>query len=99
MQHRANIKNIKVGVNVFILKEDDLFVAYCPALELSSYGETKDEAKESFKQAMHILIEDTQRKGTLEKLLLSLGWTLRLKPNVSYQPPVLPDDKIKEFKA
>jgi predicted RNase H-like HicB family nuclease len=81
--------HIAVKINVFILKEDDLFVAYSPALELSSYGDTEDEAKEAFQNALQIFIEDTQEKGTLEKVLLSLGWTLRKKPRVSYQPPTL----------
>lgn len=84
-----NRDHISVGVSVFVLKEDDLFVAYCPALELSSYGKTKKEAKENFSDALKIFIEETQKKGTLEKMLLSLGWTLKQKPQVRYKPPLL----------
>jgi len=84
-----NRNHISVGVIVLILKEDNLFVAYCPALELSSYGKTKKEAKENFNDALNIFIEETQKKGTLEKVLLSLGWTLKQKPQVSYKPPLL----------
>jgi len=93
-----NNNHISVGVNLFILKEDNLFVAYCPALELSSYGNTPEEAKKFFDGAMNIFITDTQKKGTLEKILLSLGWTLKQKPQASYKPPVL-TDKMKELKG
>jgi predicted RNase H-like HicB family nuclease len=84
-----NRDHISVGVSVLILKENNLFVAYCPALELSSYGKTKKEAKENFYDALKIFIEETHKKGTLEKVLLSLGWTLKQKPQISYKPPEL----------
>ena len=30
---------MNVGITVVVFKEEDIFVAYCPALELSSYFE------------------------------------------------------------
>lgn len=76
-------------VFVVIVKEGDYFVAYCPPLELSSYGKTEAEARAAFEEAMQIFVEETERKGTLEKVLLNLGWTLRKKPTPEYQPPQL----------
>jgi predicted RNase H-like HicB family nuclease len=94
MMHSKNIiektqNHISVGVRVLILKEDDLFVAYCPALELSSYGKNIEEAKDNFKDALQIFINETHKRGTLERALLSLGWTLKQKPQVNYKPPEL----------
>jgi predicted RNase H-like HicB family nuclease len=82
-------KIYEISVQVLITQEDDCFVAYCPALELSSYADTETEAKKSFEEALSIFLTETERKGTLEKVLLGLGWTLRQKPSFQYQPPVL----------
>lgn len=80
-------KLIMVNVSVILLQEDDQYVAYCPALEVSSYGDTIKEAKAAFDEALEIFLEETTAKGTLEKELLRLGWILQQKPKVLYQPP------------
>ena len=80
-------RKIIVNVTVTIFKEGDYLVAYCPALELSSYGRTVEAAKKAFSQAMDIFMEETEKRGTLERALLSLGWSLRLKPSCRYEPP------------
>jgi predicted RNase H-like HicB family nuclease len=81
------LAQVTVQVQVKILKEGDYLVAYCPMLELSSYGKTLEEAKQGFEGAMRIFIEETAKRGTLERELLSLGWTLRQKPSCEYRPP------------
>ncbi|UOR06226.1 hypothetical protein MUN82_03820 [Hymenobacter aerilatus] len=80
-------EKLTLQIEAFILKEGKHYVAYCPALELSSYGSSPEDAKEAFGEAIEIFLEDTAEKGTLEKLLLSLGWTLRKRPTPEYQPP------------
>ena len=88
---------IKVGVGVFITQEDDdTFLAYCPALELSTYGESVEDVKTAFEDVLHIFITSTVEKGTLERELLSLGWTLKKKPEPRYKPPLL-TNKIKQL--
>ncbi len=79
----------KISVPFLILQEGDYFVAYCPSLELSSYGHTITDAKQSFAEALKIFVKETEKKGTLEKVLLGLGWTLQQKPSFKYQPPEL----------
>ena len=76
-----------VNVEVLLFEEHGSFVAYCPALELSSYGDDKNDAKNAFEEALKIFIDDTSKKGTLEKFLLKLGWQLQQKPKANYQPP------------
>lgn len=85
IHNNRNTLNIKVQVALFL--EDDIWVAYCPALELSSYGDNKNEAKEAFEEAMQIFLTETERKGTLEKYLLKLGWQLQQKPKPVYNQP------------
>jgi hypothetical protein len=52
-QNSTKIENsIKVEVSILLLKENGNFVAYCPALELSSYGDSEQEAKGAFEEAL-----------------------------------------------
>ena len=79
---------VNVSVEVELNKQGDYIVSYCPALELSSFGLTEDEAKEGFEGALHTFLQDTHEKGTLERVLLDLGWSLKKIPKVSYKPPI-----------
>lgn len=90
-------KEIKLKLLVGILKEDEYFVAYCPAFDLSGYGYTEKEAKTSFEKNVEIFLEETVEKGTLEKVLLNLGWTLRKKPSVIFEPPNIEVKTIQRF--
>lgn len=69
----------KVGfsVGVYIFKEDDTFISYCPALDLSGYGLSESEAKESFAQTLGMYIEYCLNKNTLVKDLQKHGWNIK----------------------
>lgn len=78
---------VDVSLDVLLIKEGDYIVSYCPALNLSSFGDSEQDAKEAFDEALTIFLHDVDKKGTLEKVLLNLGWSLRKFPNVSFLPP------------
>ena len=78
---------IKVGIEVLLGKEGDYFTAYCPALELSSYGNSEEEARKNFETELSIFVDETEKGGTLEKILLKLGWCLKQTPSPNYVPP------------
>ena len=80
-------KNCVITVEVIFVKEDDYIVAYCPSLQLTGYGHTEGEARESFEIELNIFLEETSKKGTLEKYLLGNGWILQKVPEFNYQPP------------
>jgi len=82
----------KAEVEVLLVLDDDSsqYVAYCPALELSSYGDTEEEARLAFEDALAIFLRDTTERGTLDQLLLALGWRLLKQPEAVYEPPRLP---------
>jgi predicted RNase H-like HicB family nuclease len=69
-------KTVKATVQVFIIKEGDYYVSYCPALEVSSYAKSSKDAKKRFEEALDIFFEETIKAGTFEKELLKLGWIL-----------------------
>ena len=97
---QKNKNTIKAAVEVLIIKEGRTYVAYCPALELSSYGETERRALQAFGSALDIFFEETRRKGTLEKTLLKLGWSLRQQPQPMYEPPKIASaDLLRMFKS
>lgn len=71
------MKNIEVNLQLFMMKQGDYYVAYAPALELSAYGSTMEEAQKDFRQVLHIFLEETTETHTLTDVLLDLGWKLR----------------------
>ena len=81
----------KAQIEVLLVLDDDSgqYVAYCPALEVSSYGDTEEEARAAFEDALAIFIKDTSERGTLDQLLLALGWRLLKQPEPVYEPPRL----------
>lgn len=85
---KKTMDSITVGINVVIVQEENQFIAYCPALELSSYGDDIKQAKKRFEKEIEIFFEETSHRGTLEKYLLKLGWTLTQKPKPKYYPPL-----------
>ncbi len=84
-----NKKKLTVEVEIVIVKEDDYFVAYCPTLELSAYGDSEEYAIKSFREEVDIFLEEAQKQGTLEKYLLKNGWRLVQVPQPIYEPPHL----------
>ena len=86
---------ISIGLKVVTFKEGDYYIVYCQALELSSYADSEAKARKRFVEELNIFLEETSRKGTLEKLLLQFGWTLTKKPQPIYEPPVFANDTKK----
>lgn len=60
---------MNLSIRVEIFKEDDLHVALSPELNVSSFGDTIDEAKESIKEAIEAFVEECHEMGTLTEVL------------------------------
>ncbi len=58
-----------------ILREGDQFVAYSPALDLSSVGSSESDARRMFAEAAEAFLEEIVAMGTVESVLKDLGWT------------------------
>lgn len=80
------MQKISFSLPVTVIKEGDNFVAYTPALDLSTVGKTFDEAKKRFEEAVQIFFEEIIEKGTMGEALSELGWE---KINHQYVPPVV----------
>jgi hypothetical protein len=65
---------VQVSLNVVQFKSDDVEVLYAPALELYGYGNTFEEAQQSFQISLAEFLSYTKTKGTFESELQRLGW-------------------------
>ena len=70
-------KSVSADITVMLYQQGDYIMAYCPALDLSSYGKTEKEAIKSFDEALDIFLEYCRENGTLEQNLVACGWKLR----------------------
>jgi len=55
-------------------REDDLYVGLAPELDVSSFGESLDEAKLSLKEAVEAFLEECEEMGTLDEVLQEAGF-------------------------
>jgi predicted RNase H-like HicB family nuclease len=60
---------IAATIPLCFLKEKNTFIAFSPALDLSTCGRTFDEAKKNFSEALEIFFEECLKMGTLLKIL------------------------------
>jgi predicted RNase H-like HicB family nuclease len=75
-----------LDIKIEIFKEEDLYLAVCPPLNISSYGETEDEAKCSLVEAIEAFIEECDRMGTLNEVLEEAGFIKTGNRRYSRQP-------------
>lgn len=59
-----------------IWKEGNMYVSYCPELDISSCGEDVQQAKVNLLEAIHINIEEIREMGTFEQFLDECGLKL-----------------------
>ncbi len=81
----------KAQLPVQIFKQGKRFVAYTPVLDLSTSGRTEKEAKVRFHELVQIFFEELEEMGTMEEVLLSLGWQ---KAKSQWRPPHISDEKV-----
>jgi predicted RNase H-like HicB family nuclease len=57
-----------------VFQEDDQWVGLCPDLDVSSFGDNPDEAKQSLKEAVEAFIEGCAELGSLPDVLVESGF-------------------------
>ena len=78
--------DFQASLPVTFLREGDQFVAYTPALDLSTSGSSFEQAKTRFGEIVGIFFEECLNMGTLESVLSDLGWKKR---NSGWNPPTV----------
>ena len=77
---KINISNEKINseLAIFLFKEDENYIAYSPALDLSGYGKTEEEARNSFNIVLNEYFDYSISEGTLYQDLKTHGWNIKL---------------------
>ncbi|MEJ5311673.1 MAG: type II toxin-antitoxin system HicB family antitoxin [Anaerolineae bacterium] len=65
---------IRVSYTGQLFEEDEQIVALCPELNVSSFGDTPQEALSALQEAVDLFLEECQRMGTLELVLEEAGY-------------------------
>jgi predicted RNase H-like HicB family nuclease len=68
----TSIRDISFTVHTF--KEGATYVAHAPELDVSSCGDTDEEARKNIQDAVRGFLETSAEIGTLEEVLLEAGY-------------------------
>ena len=60
---------MKIRLTEEIWKEGNMYVSYCPELDVASCGEDVEQAKKNLVETIIINIEETKKLGTFEQFL------------------------------
>jgi len=85
---------VQFSLPVSVIREDNSFIAYTPALDLSTVGDTFEEAKKRFEEAVQLFFEEIIEEGKIDQALTELGWHKR---ENKYSPPVVVSHTTENF--
>lgn len=63
-----------LSIRIEVFKEGDVYVALSPELNVSSFGETIEEAKQSLHEAIEAFVEECRNMGTIDDVLEESGF-------------------------
>lgn len=98
-----NIKKqtLKGNFSAIAFKEGETQIVYIPSLQLSSYGDTLDEAREMMEKVLHDFSKNlvTLPEAKVNSILTNLGWKKDsiFKKRMTNLSETTFDDIIKEF--
>ena len=82
---RKNMLSAKLPGEIF--KEGNQFIAYCPALDISTSANSLTEVKKMFAEMVDIFFEEVIKMGTIDEVLSQCGWRKVSKPKKHWEPP------------
>ncbi len=85
---------LKANLTVSIRKQGGRFVAYSPALDISTSGKTEAQAKKRFIELVNLFVEELEEAGTTADVLRELGWTKAGSGTRNWMPPTYKTQKI-----
>ena len=60
---------IHTKLEMYLFQEDGSHIVYCPALDMSAYGDTDEEAKQAFAKSLSMYFDYCQKKTHCSKTL------------------------------
>ena len=76
-QLSSKAHKLTVSLELYKFREDNAYIMYCPALDLSTSGNSEEEAEKSFTETFQIYINYCLQKRTLVEDLKKNGWDVR----------------------
>lgn len=77
---------IETAIPVLFFEEGGRVIAYSPAFDLSTCGNTEKQARERFAEAIDIFLNELSKMGTLEDVLEECGWE-KIPDTHTWSPP------------
>ena len=77
----------QIGIRAEVFQEGDQYVAICPELNVSSFGDSPPEAVRSLQEAVSLFLEECHRMGTLRQVLEEAGFSHTATPTHQWLPP------------
>ena len=65
---------MQIDFDAIVFEEGKTYIAYSPKLDVSSCGNTVDDAKRNLKTAVRLFLEESSKMGTLEDILEEAGY-------------------------
>ena len=88
----------KISLEIKVFKEGDVYVALCPELNVSSYGDDIESAKESLREALEAFLEECEEMGTLQEVLEDAGF-VKEKESWILEEPVIKEKIALSFES
>ena len=77
----------KSDIPVLFFEEGDKVIAYSPALDISTCGDTEEQARNRFSEATEVFFKELIDMGTLDDVLAECGWH-KIASTGEWSPPV-----------
>jgi hypothetical protein len=72
--------NVETRIPVILFKEGSRIVAYSPAIDISTCGDTEEQARRRFKEAAGIFFAEIVKMGTVNEVLAECRWNKTSNP-------------------
>lgn len=71
---RITDDSVDLSVSVFLFREDDTYIAYCPSLDISGYDKTEEGAKADLEYMLKSWAREQLTNGTIREDLEVNNW-------------------------
>lgn len=85
---------MKLCLTEELWQEGEMFVSYCPELDIASCGDTFISAKKNLKEAIEINIEESKKMGTFEQFLANCGFDINANEELSLKKQLLKFERL-----
>ena len=76
-----------LSVSCHVQSDEVGYISHCPALDVFSQGETKEEALDNLAEALQLFVESCHARGTLDAVLKERGFQVDPDPPSIEHPP------------